>query len=129
VSFDLLVDRFEGGQQIGGGTEVFREIFGPHEAMKDGSFRRFSFDDGAAADAYLGENGGCMFNHFGGEQFFGCLFQYLLETRSVAYWSSLECCAAVTDRRTLPELPPDMRERLRPVVVRSAAELMQAVLR
>jgi len=32
-------------------AKVFQEIFGPYEAVRDGSFRRFSFDDDAEADA------------------------------------------------------------------------------
>lgn len=64
-----------------------------------------------------------MFNHFGGDQFFALLFQYLSETRSIAYWPGNGCTAAVADPSVIHELPADMIQQLRPVLVRSADEL------
>jgi hypothetical protein len=131
VSFDMFVDTFEAGRSVGASAEVFARIFGPHLTATDGKSEhlRLSFSKGGGADAYVDGSGGCMFNHFGGDQFFECLFRFLQEIRGVAYWPAEGCSAAVADDLVLLELPADMVAALNPAVVRSGAELMKTVTR
>jgi hypothetical protein len=130
VSFDLFVDRFEAGRPIGASEQGFEKVFGPHVTKRDVafSFCRLSFGEHAGADAYLGD-GAFMFNRFSGERFFALLFEYLSDTRSVAYWPGEGCSAAVVDASLVIELPEDMIKQLRPAVVRSSVELAQTILR
>jgi hypothetical protein len=127
MSFDVFVDRFEAGRSIGACMDVFQRVLGPFETERDGSFRRLSFGDGADADAYV-RGDAHMFNHFGGTQFFDCLFEYIRQSRGVAYWPGEKCSAAIADHALFAELPSDMIEALHPVVVGSGAELRQAIL-
>jgi hypothetical protein len=130
VSLDLFVDRFENGQSIGASTDEFERVFGPFEVERDEtcSFRRLRFNDRGEADAYISGAGAFMFNHFGGEEFFERLFEFLAETGSVAYWPGADCAAAVASSMSLSQLPADMRRSLRPAVVHSHSELMQRIL-
>jgi hypothetical protein len=128
VSFDLFIDRFEAGRSLGAGAKTFERVFGLHSTAVDDKFSRLSFSDGGGADAYFGESGAYMFNHFGGEEFFEHLFCFLRESRGIAYWPGEGCSAAVADESVLGELPGAMVAALNPTVVMSAAELMHVII-
>src|SRR6266700_239908 len=129
VSFDVFVDTFKDGQSVGVRAEVFELAFGIHMAAKHAGCVRLSFADGGETDAYFDGAGAVMFNHFGGNQFFECLFGFLQISSGVAYWPGEMGSAAVVEERILKELPADMMAALNPTVVRSGAQLMTIISR
>lgn len=124
----LYIQTLANGEPVALDGIAMEEIFGRHARQRsDGCWL---VDLGGREGGELCYEAGddcATFTHYGGRRLINLIFEFLPRTGAVAYWPDDAPCGAITDAAVLAELPQDMIEAIRPVIVSSSRELEKAI--